>query len=135
MGYDNSIGYLQGGFEAWQTAGKEVDTLETLDLQTFAQRYQSEPRTVLDVRKPGEYASIHLQDSQNFPLDFINQHLSEINREQPYYLHCRSGYRSTVAASILKARGYDQLVNIHGKVDDMAAAGLDMMTTTCSTQR
>jgi glyoxylase-like metal-dependent hydrolase (beta-lactamase superfamily II)/rhodanese-related sulfurtransferase len=102
VGFDNSIGYLKGSFDSWKIAGKEVDSLETIDATEFAARY-NEKLNVLDVRKPNEYQAEHIKIAQNFPLDFINSHMTEIDGNKEYYLHCLSGYRSTVASSILNA--------------------------------
>ena len=134
VGYDNAIGYLAGGIDAWKAAQKEVDSIHTIDLATFESAYASNPdQKVLDVRKPGEFNSQHLVGAQNFPLDYINNHMHEINRSVPYFLHCRSGYRSTVAASILKARGFEQIVNLHVAFDDLATSKtLETTTSTCT---
>jgi rhodanese-related sulfurtransferase len=86
---------------------------------------------VLDVRKPGEWEAESVTGAQNVPLDFINDNMSEIKKEETYYMHCRSGYRSTIAASILKARGYENLVNIHGAFDDIASTSIPTSDYTC----
>ncbi len=121
VGYDNAIGYLEGGFEAWAAAGKEVDELTTLDGAHFIEAYNAE-MNILDVRRPSEYSAEHLAIAQNFVLDTINAHMSEISKEKKYYLHCRTGYRSTIAASILRARGFKNLVNLHVTFEEMAAS-------------
>ncbi|MEM6321858.1 MAG: MBL fold metallo-hydrolase [Bacteroidota bacterium] len=132
VGYDNSIGYLKGGFEAWQKAGKEIDQIETIDVATFEATYNEHKAiNILDVRKPNEWESEHIESSQNFPLDFINKHMSEVSKDKAYYMHCRSGYRSTVAASILKARGFEKLVNVHGKFDDMVQSSIPTSAFVC----
>jgi len=132
VGYDNALGYLRGGIPAWLVAGHEVDTIETINLKTFARHFQEQPAlNVLDVRKPSEWEAEHLENSQNFPLDFINAHMHEIQREQSYHLHCRSGYRSTVAASILKARGFQELVNVQANFDDFSNADLPLTAFVC----
>jgi hydroxyacylglutathione hydrolase len=133
VGYDNAIGYLEGGFETWKKAGKEIDTIETIDVPTLEQRFAKEKgeRTVLDVRKPGEYQSEHIEDAQHFPLDYINQKMDKVDREKAYFLHCRSGYRSTIAASILKARGFENLVNIHGLFDDIIESKIPTTDYVC----
>ncbi len=132
VGYDNAIGYLKGGFPAWKAAGKEVDSIDVIDTTTFAERWKSgQAEKVLDVRKPGEFTGEHLDKAKSLPLDFLNLQMEEINRDQEYYLHCRTGYRSTVAASILKARGFDKLVNVIGNFDDFAAAGLPLTDYVC----
>ncbi len=115
VGYDNCIGYLKGGFEAWKAAGKEIDTIKSISAEEFAQIFNSNPSiNVLDVRKKSEYDSEHVLNVQNFPLDYINQNMSEIDRNKEYYIHCAGGYRSMIAASILKARGFDKVIDIAG---------------------
>lgn len=132
VGYDNSIGYLEGGFESWRKSGKEIDQVETIDVATLAKRYQdASDINILDVRKPGEWSGEHIETAQHFALDFINSNMSEIRPDKAYYMHCRSGFRSTVAASILKARGYEQLINIHGTFSDIAASGIPTTAFVC----
>ena len=118
IGVDNVLGYLEGGFDGWKSEGREVDSIETILNDEFSKIYTKE-LNVLDVRKPSEYDGEHVETAKNFPLDFINQNMAEINKDTKYYLHCRSGYRSTVASSILKARGYSKLVNVQDKFDEM----------------
>ena len=72
-----------------------------------------------------------VQNAQNFPLDFINENMSEISKRKKYYLHCRSGYRSTVAASILKARGFDKLINVQGLYNDISASRIPTSDFVC----
>lgn len=125
VGYDNSLGFLDGGFEAWQGSGRQVDTVETLPVHEFIRREQEgSSYQVLDVRKPGEWEATHLVSAHHFPLDFMNDHMAEISPSEKYYLHCQSGYRSTIAASILKARGFNNLINVHGKFDEIKISGL-----------
>lgn len=114
VGYDFAFGYLKGGFEAWKNSGKEVDTIESISATEFNKRLNNEKLEVIDVRKPGEYQSEHVKDALNLPLDFLNDHLAEFKKDRNLYLHCAGGYRSVIAASILKARGWDKLVNIEG---------------------
>jgi len=132
VGYDNTIGYLEGGFEAWEKSGKEVDTIATINVNDFAAAYEKNKElNILDVRKPGEWSGMHVEGSQNFPLDFISEHMSEVDLNNNYYMHCRSGYRSTVAASILKARGFEKLVNIHGTFDEIEASTMPTTEFVC----
>ncbi|MEM1001540.1 MAG: rhodanese-like domain-containing protein, partial [Bacteroidota bacterium] len=115
VGYDNTLGYLKGGINAWQDSGKDIETLESISAETFASIYQQDNNiNVLDVRKDGEYTSSHLENAQHFALDYINDHMEEVEREKTYYVHCAGGYRSVIAASILKARGFHDLVDIAG---------------------
>ncbi|MCB9081998.1 MAG: MBL fold metallo-hydrolase [Lewinellaceae bacterium] len=115
VGYDNTLGYLNGGIEAWKAAGKEVDTIDSVTADEFAKRQQQGLVTnVLDVRKPTEYLSQHLIGAENVPLDYINTNMQRLDRENTYYLHCLGGYRSLIMASILRSRGFQNLVDIEG---------------------
>lgn len=114
VGYDNTLGYLDGGMESWEASGKEIDTLDSISADEFVKRMKDRKLNILDVRKDGEYQSMHLEDVQHFSLDFINEKMSEINRDKPYYIYCAGGYRSVIAASILKARGFKDIVDIAG---------------------
>jgi glyoxylase-like metal-dependent hydrolase (beta-lactamase superfamily II)/rhodanese-related sulfurtransferase len=113
VGYDNTLGYLKGGIAAWKDAGKEMDTIDAITAEEYAQRYAARKIShTLDVRKPTEFLSQHLLDALNFPLDYINNNMSRLKREETYYIHCLGGYRSMITASILKARGYNHIVDI-----------------------
>ncbi len=113
VGYDNTIGYLDGGFEAWKSAGREVETIESIKAEEFATKFENQPTiNVLDVRKPGEFSASHIKSAQNFALDFINSNMSEIDKDKEYFIHCAGGYRSTISSSILKARGFHNFVNV-----------------------
>ncbi len=112
VGYDNPIGYLDGGFDAWVKAGEEVDTIKEVYAKEFEGIYHSESVNILDVRRTSEYNAQHIVGAQNFPLDTINKNMSEVDRHTTYYLHCVGGYRSMIAASILRSRGFQHLVNI-----------------------
>ncbi|RCW92048.1 MBL fold metallo-hydrolase [Winogradskyella arenosi] len=114
VGYDNTLGYLEGGLNAWKGAGKDVSSLESISAEDFAQRAKADSLHILDVRKDGEYQSTHLEDATHFPLDLINDNMDAINKDDTYYVHCAGGYRSVIAASILKARGYNNLIDIAG---------------------
>ena len=114
VGYDHSIGYLEGGFSSWQKAGKEVDAIDSVSAGEFAQQHGE--GTVVDVRRPDEFAVEHVQEAKNWPLETLNEHLTEVDKTERLYIHCAGGYRSMVAASILKARGFDNLVNVEGGI-------------------
>lgn len=114
VGYDNTLGYLDGGLEAWKKAGKEIDMVKSIPAKEFAALYQKDTVKVLDVRKPSEYQAEHVDGAENLPLDFINDQMGEVSKEQEYHLHCAGGYRSMIAASIFKARGFHQIVDISG---------------------
>jgi glyoxylase-like metal-dependent hydrolase (beta-lactamase superfamily II)/rhodanese-related sulfurtransferase len=113
VGYDHTIGFLEGGFAAWQKAGEEVDTIEEVTATEFADQFD-DIENALDVRRASEYNAEHIKGLTNFPLDFINAKMNQLDRNKKYYLHCAGGYRSMIAASILKARGFDKVVNVKG---------------------
>ncbi len=124
VGFDNVIGYLKGGFDAWKKAGKEVDNLRSITPDNFASELNGFNREdVLDVRRPGEFSAEHIVDTSNFPLDFFSDFMSEFDKEKKYYLMCAGGYRSMIAASILKSRGYHNLVDIDGGFEAILASG------------
>lgn len=114
VGYDNVYGYLEGGLTAWQAAGKEIDEIESITPEEFETRANAGKLNILDVRKESEFSSEHLVDAENFPLDFINNNMNGINKDTKYYLHCAGGYRSMIASSILKSRGFEKLVEVKG---------------------
>lgn len=115
VGYDNTIGYLKGGFEAWKNAGKETDTIESISVDELAKRMEENPDlNILDVRKKSEHFSEHLIGSENIALDYINEHIAEVNKDKTYYVYCAGGYRSMIFNSILRARGYDNLIDVQG---------------------
>jgi len=127
VGYDNTLGYLEGGIEAWTASGKDIDTLESITAETFAKQAKAGPINILDVRKDGEYISSHLENAQHFSLDFINSKMNELSKDKTYYIHCAGGYRSVIAASILKARGFHNLIDVAGGFG--AIKNTDLTTT------
>jgi glyoxylase-like metal-dependent hydrolase (beta-lactamase superfamily II)/rhodanese-related sulfurtransferase len=125
VGYDNSMGYLQGGIAAWTTAGNKVDTIEQISAMDLEKRLRQQPDLkVLDVRRESEYRSEHLEIAENFPLDVINRNMSRLDSGITYYLHCAGGYRSLIATTILKARGFKNVVNVTGGYKELSATRL-----------
>ncbi len=114
VGFDNTLGYLKGGINSWKKAAKTLDTVEGIEVANFKPLAEKEQLNIFDVRKPGEYLSEHLIDANNTPLDFLNNHMSEFPTEGHFYLHCAGGYRSMIAASILKSRGIHNLIDVRG---------------------
>ncbi|WP_248722366.1 rhodanese-like domain-containing protein [Seonamhaeicola sp. ML3] len=115
VGYDNTLGYLEGGIESWKSVGKDIESIESISAEELANRFKNDTITVLDVRKDGEYRSEHLEGDNvvHFALDYLNDNMNTIDQKQSYHIHCAGGYRSVIAASILKARGYD-VIDIAG---------------------
>ena len=115
VGYDHTIGYLQGGVHAWIKAGKEVDQIELVSPDQLSKRLKIDPSlTVLDVRKAIEFNSEHVVGAENVPLDYVNDYLAQIDKNRSYAVHCAGGYRSMIFNSILKARGYNNLIDVKG---------------------
>ncbi|MCA0153639.1 MBL fold metallo-hydrolase [Winogradskyella vincentii] len=133
VGYDNTLGYLEGGIEAWKYAGKDVETLESISAIEFADKAKASEINILDVRKPGEYQSMHLENAQHFALDFINEQMNEVDKNKTYYIHCAGGYRSVIAASILKARGFNNLIDVAGGFGAIKKTDLPTTDFVCPT--
>jgi glyoxylase-like metal-dependent hydrolase (beta-lactamase superfamily II)/rhodanese-related sulfurtransferase len=135
VGYDNTLGYLKGGFDSWIAAGKDIDVLESISTDEFVHKTNTELKemNILDVRKSGEHQSMYLniEGVENFPLDFINENLHAIDKNKTYHIHCAGGYRSVIAASILKARGFYNLVNIEGGFEELKKTGIKMSDFVC----
>ncbi|MCH6234937.1 MBL fold metallo-hydrolase [Cognataquiflexum rubidum] len=125
VGYDFCIGYLKGSFEAWKADGREVDSIKSVTTEELAHLIEKEGGVnILDVRKNSEYLSEHVIDAENAPLDYINDSMAQINKDKTYYVHCAGGYRSMVFNSILKARGFDNLVDVKGGFDAIKDSAL-----------
>jgi hydroxyacylglutathione hydrolase len=115
VGYDNSLGYLKGGMNAWKNEGKEIDTILSISAFELSELQKNDAKiNILDVRKQSEYLSEHIIDAENAPLDYINESMLKIDKNKTYYVHCGGGYRSMVFISTLKARGYDNLIDVAG---------------------
>jgi hydroxyacylglutathione hydrolase len=124
VGYDYVIGYLEGGFEAWKNAGMETDQIPQVDAAELATRQQQDPDLrIVDVRKETEFDAEHVSGALNAPLDDVNGSMAQLDKNKTYYVHCASGYRSMVFASILRARGYDQLIEIQGGFKALKESG------------
>jgi hydroxyacylglutathione hydrolase len=124
VGYDFTIGYLDGGIDSWKNAGKELDTIVSISPETLAQKQAADPNiAILDVRKASEYGSEHIINAQNAPLDFINNSMASIDKDKTYFVHCAGGYRSMIFISILKARGFEHLIDVKGGFKDIKESG------------
>lgn len=122
VGYDNTLGYLDGGLEAWRAYGGEVDTIDTIKAEVFGHQLRNgQVSHILDVRKVSEFENGHLEEAVNLPLAELNARMKELDPEKTYHLHCGSGYRSTIGISLLKARGFNRLVNVQDKVAEILA--------------
>jgi len=134
VGYDNTLGFLKGGISAWTAAGKELDQIESIDAEELSKRMKAgDAKRILDVRKPTEFLSHHVANAENIPLDYINKNMDKLSRKTPYYIHCRSGYRSMIFSSILKARGFDSVIDIHKGWVGIEASDIETSNYVCPT--
>ncbi|MDJ1496292.1 MBL fold metallo-hydrolase [Cytophagaceae bacterium DM2B3-1] len=136
VGYDHTLGYLQGGIQAWKQAGKEMDQIESISADEFASRFQNSnlEGTILqvkDVRKQTEYEAEHVETAENVPLAYLSEHMAEFSRTEPVYIHCAGGYRSMIAASILKARGYENIIDVAGGFNAIAQTNIPKTEYVC----
>lgn len=134
VGYDYVIGYLDGGIEAWKNAGKELDSIGRITAEELEAKGDKAEK-IIDVRKPGEYAAEHLEAAYSAPLDFINDMMEKFPKDQPFILHCAGGYRSIIAGSILKARGYDNFVDVIGGYGAIAKTSLERTNFVCASKK
>jgi hydroxyacylglutathione hydrolase len=129
VGYDFTIGFLEGGFEAWKQSGKEIDQIKSISVDELAfLQKQDKSVAILDVRKASEYKSEHVKGTINLPLDFINDSMAAIQKDKTYYVHCAGGYRSMIFVSILKARGFDHLIDVKGGFKEIKESGQFKLT-------
>ncbi len=124
VGYDNTLGYLQGGIESWKNAGKETDSILSVNTEDLIRQLHENPDAVLlDGRRASEYRSEHIENAENLPLDYLNENFHQIKKDKTYYVHCAGGYRSMIFVSILRARGYRNLVDVRGGFADLKNSG------------
>ena len=130
VGFDNTIGYLKGSMDAWEKDGKEIDTITSISANEFKKILNNDIH-VVDVRKDGEYTSSHINNAQHISLDYINNHLTELPDDKPFYVHCAGGYRSVIAASIWKSRGIHNLIDIAGGFGAIKKEGIHVTDQVC----
>lgn len=133
VGYDNTIGYLDTGFDAWKDAKKEFETSKRITANEFEKSYIKEKPLVFDIRKKSEYDSEHIIDAINIPLNEINKHLTKFPKDKPFVLYCVGGYRSMIASSILKQRGWNQFVDVIGGFAEIAKTNIPKSEYICPT--
>ncbi len=129
VGFDNTLGFLKGGFKSWLQAGRDVDSIDSISAEELEKRAQRGELRIFDVRKPTEYYPEHVEGAQLASLDFLNDHLNDIPKDGEVYLHCAGGYRSMIAASILKARGWDNVIDVDGGMKAIKQTGLKLVAS------
>ena len=134
VGFDNIIGHLDGGFEAWKNAGKESDTINRITADEFAKKVKIGESKVIDIRKESEYGAEHVEESFSKPLTNINEWIKDIDPKEPFFLHCAGGYRSMIAASILQARGFRNFSEIEGGFNAIAKTVVPKTNFVCQSK-
>lgn len=134
VGFDNVLGYLKGGIEAWKTAGKETDQVDRISAEEFKERLKVGESVVYDVRKESEYEAEHVEEAYSRPLASINDWIKDINPKEHFFIHCAGGYRSMIAASILQARGYRNFTEIEGGFKAIAETGVPKTDFVCQSK-
>jgi glyoxylase-like metal-dependent hydrolase (beta-lactamase superfamily II)/rhodanese-related sulfurtransferase len=114
VGFDNVIGHLKGGYSTWANSGKEIDKVNRINAEEFANKVDIKNDKIIDVRKESEYEAEHVEDAYSKPLAYINEWIKDVNPEEHFFMHCAGGYRSMIAASILQARGYRNFTEVDG---------------------
>ena len=133
VGFDGAIGYLAGGFEAWKKAGMDYDTITSLPAEKVKENINTKKVPVFDVRKVGEYQSEHIVDAYHAPLSMLNDHLVNFPKDETFYVLCAGGYRSVIAASILKSRGFHNLIDLAGGYEELKKKGVEVTNYVCPT--
>ena len=131
VGFDHTIGFLDGGFELWKNANKETDSIVSLSPEELVPTYETIKERIFDVRKESEFEAEHIENAKNVPLSSLNENMQQLPKEDTFYVHCAGGYRSMIAASILKARGFHNLVDIKGGFKAIATSKLPTTAFVC----
>jgi len=132
IGFDHTIGYLKGGIDAWTTANFETNSVERITTKDL-EGVNLEETKIFDVRKKSEYNSEHLVGAINVPLNEINKHLVGFPKEEKFIIHCAGGYRSMIAASILKQRGWENFTDVKEGFDGIKVSSLEVTEYVCPT--
>jgi hydroxyacylglutathione hydrolase len=133
VGFDQTLGYLKGGFDSWKKSGKEYDMISGVSAKNLEKLIEEEKVAVFDVRKENEFISEHITTAQNTPLDFLNDYLGHFPESGPFYIHCAGGYRSVIAASILKKRGIHNLIDVRGGFKAIKETKIEVTDYVCPT--
>lgn len=132
VGYDNCVGYIEGGVNAWKQAGGEISSIMSISADEFTGKLSNNSLDVLDVRKPGEYESSHLCSVDSHPLDFITNWQDSLHKDKEYHIHCAGGYRSMIAASLLKRKGYHKLIDVDGGFSAIQKTSAKIVSVACA---
>ena len=134
VGFDNLMGHLQGGFEAWKKAGKEIDTVNRINAEQFKTQVKIGESKIIDIRKESEYSAEHIEEAFSKPLANINDWIKDIDPKEHFFMHCAGGYRSMIAASILQARGFRNFTEIEGGFNAIAKTDIPRTDFVCQSK-
>ena len=132
VGFDQTLCYLKGGFDTWKISGKEYDLISCVSAGELEKLAKEEIMLVFDVRKENEFISKHIASAQNTPLDLLNDYLDRFPENQPFYIHCAGGYRSIIANSILKSKGYHNLIDVLGGFSSIRNTDIHIKENICT---
>ncbi len=127
VGFDNTLGYLRGGIKAWGKENREIDTVQSVPTSQFEIDYKTNNNPIFDVRKKGEWDISHIKDAHHVCLSMLNEELAQFQKEKNFYVHCAGGYRSVIASSILKKRGYHNVINIAEGYDAIQHSSIELV--------
>ena len=127
VGFDNTLGYLKGGIKAWKKENREIDTVQSIPTSQFEIDYKTNNNPIFDVRKKGEWDTSHIKDAHHVCLSMLNEELAQFQKEKNFYVHCAGGYRSVIASSILKKRGYHNVINIAEGYDAIQHSSIELV--------
>lgn len=134
VGFDNVLGYLENGFQAWVESGKETDKVNRISAEEFASKVDIATDKIVDVRKESEYEAEHVEEAFNKPLAYINDWVGAIDKDEHFFLHCAGGYRSMIAASILQSRGYRNFTEVAGGFNAIAQTSVPKTDFVCQSK-
>ncbi|HKO78061.1 MAG TPA: MBL fold metallo-hydrolase [Flavobacterium sp.] len=134
VGFDNLVGHLEGSFEAWKNAGKEIDTINRITADQFKAQVKIGESKIIDIRKQTEYAAEHIEEAFSKPLANINDWIKDIDPKEHFFMHCAGGYRSMIAASILQARGFRNFSEIEGGFNAIAKTDIPRTDFVCQSK-
>jgi len=123
VGFDNALGYLEGGLSSWKVKGRKTDSVSTIEASKLGKKIFNQTK-IIDVRKNSEFSNGHLKNALNIPLDQLSENFDKIPLEGNFFVHCAGGYRSMIASSILKSRGIDSMTDIIGGFSAIKSSGI-----------
>jgi glyoxylase-like metal-dependent hydrolase (beta-lactamase superfamily II)/rhodanese-related sulfurtransferase len=132
VGFDNVLGYLEGGIDAWKKSGYETDSIHSISPEQFSNEVNKQS-IIVDARKPSEFEAEHVENAINLPLDTLNTHLDLVSKNENFFLHCAGGYRSVIMASILKSRGFHHFTNIEKGISGIRSTNVPLTHFVCPT--